>query len=147
MKPYSKKERPARRGKLFNRRFSTSIASLTPLLAGVFYSVTVFSDNVTLEAIPKSCVALHRGQKCFGDVTIRWQASGAAVLCLFRNLEENELICSSRSRVSYKVEYASATSEQYTLKDVAGKTVASVTVSTAWVYRTGKRSSSSWRLF
>lgn len=52
-------------------------------------------------------------------------------------------------RNSYSHDYASATSETFYLRREESEmsNLAEVTISTSWVYRTNRRSSSGWRLF
>lgn len=103
---------------------------------------------VTLTALPASCVALHRGQLCFQDIRFTWVGDDDLNYCLYSDTHELLLSCGNGGKEAFIHEYSSETSEAFSLRvGVSGATVASVTVNTAWVYRTGKRSSSGWRLF
>jgi len=131
---------------------SSKVSKLLAHAITVFLILTVVSTDArsnefSFNAIPSSCVALHRGQKCFADITLSWFSPDRALLCVFRNEEQDALICSSNARSEFQFRYATASSERYSLRDTSGNTLATVIVSAAWVYRTGKRSSSSWRLF
>lgn len=105
------------------------------------------SDYV-LTAKPISCVALHKGQRCFIRVTLRWNVPDNQEYCLFNEYEPDPLVCSSVASGRFVTAYASDSSIQFELRAADDNTlVASATVNTSWVYRTGRRSSSSWRLF
>lgn|GEM_PF-3672727 len=121
--------------------------AITFFLILTLVSTVARSNQFSFNAVPSSCVALHRGQKCFADITLSWFSPDRALLCVFRNEEQNALICSSNAKSEFQFRYATESSEKYSLRDTSGNTLATVLVSTAWVYRTGKRSSSSWRLF
>ncbi len=104
--------------------------------------------KVQLQVTPSSCVALHRGQVCFQRLQLRWNNPAGRRLCLFLQPLEEALHCSTVSPAVYRHEYRSAESEVFILREaVSGEVLSTATVTTAWVYRTGKRSSSGWRLF
>jgi len=117
------------------------------LLGLVFHAGIACGNDFTFKAVPASCVALHKGQRCFMDLALSWQSSGKMELCVFRDNSIAAIACSSKSQVQVNVKYSSDKAHDYWLRDKAGNTLASVQVKTAWVYRTGRRSSSSWRLF
>ncbi|MGQ7845845.1 DUF3019 domain-containing protein [Granulosicoccus sp. 3-233] len=104
--------------------------------------------TVQLQVTPSSCVALHRGQVCFQRLQLRWNNPEGRRLCLFHQPLEEALHCTTVSPAVYRHEYRSAESEVFILREaVSGEVLSTATVTTAWVYRTGKRSSSGWRLF
>ena len=101
-----------------------------------------------LQVTPASCVALHRGQVCFQRLQLRWSNPAGHHLCLFLQSDGEALHCTSLLSASYRHDYGSDDSEVFVLRrGVSGEVLATATVSTVWVYRTGKRSSSGWRLF
>jgi len=105
-------------------------------------------QTVLLTAMPTSCVALHRGQQCYQRIQLSWLNAQGERYCLFVEDSDTLLYCSSGAETFYLHDYSSKTSESYSLRlGEQGEIVSSVTVSTAWVYRTGRRSSSGWRLF
>lgn len=107
-----------------------------------------FYDLYRLSVKPETCVALHKGQRCFTQVVLSWSVPDNQQYCLFNTAEDTALHCSTANRVTFTIDYASDTSTLFELRQGSdGQPVASATVSTAWVYRTGRRSSSSWRLF
>lgn len=104
--------------------------------------------TVDLRVTPASCVALHRGQVCFQRLQLRWKNPEGLRLCLFHQAASEALHCTAVSTALYRHEYHSDDSEVFTLREaMSGEVLATATVTTAWVYRTGKRSSSGWRLF
>ena len=103
---------------------------------------------IQLHVKPASCVALHKGQKCFQKIQIYWESSNDREYCLYSDTQQLQLVCATGSVRSFLHNYASESSEAFSLRLASnGETVATVAVNTAWVYRTGKRSSSGWRLF
>lgn len=97
---------------------------------------------------PSSCVALHRNQFCYQTIQLHWTSDGKQQYCLFNDSSNVLLYCSSQVSSIYIHKYASKSSEAYTLRvGETGVVVSQVSVSTSWVYRTGRRSSSGWRLF
>lgn len=106
------------------------------------------ATSYSLEAKPESCVALHKGQRCFIRVTLSWTSPGTGEYCIFEDLGKDALYCSSSETGQLVVNYASASSIVYQLRKIeVDQPVAFARVSTSWVYRTGRRSSSSWRIF
>lgn len=111
-------------------------------------TVDVSQNGHSLKAMPSSCVALHRGQICYQRIRFDWTSSNAQRLCLFHEDGDTLLHCSVNPTVRYVHDYSSPTSESYTLRvGEMGPVLSRVTVHTSWVYRTGRRSSSGWRLF
>ena len=97
---------------------------------------------------PASCVALHKGQRCFQNIRFLLEADDDREYCLYSDTHELKLFCANSDDAEFEHNYASESSESFSLRlSATGLTVATITVNTAWVYRTGKRSSSGWRLF
>ncbi|MFK7852530.1 MAG: DUF3019 domain-containing protein [Granulosicoccus sp.] len=106
------------------------------------------TNGIELLAKPTSCVALHRGQVCFQSILFSWKVQDAGEYCLYKIKADTPLSCASGNLTGVAHEYSSKSSETFVLKQGRqGPEVAKVTINTAWVYRTGRRSSSSWRLF
>ncbi len=103
---------------------------------------------LTLVAKPTSCVALHRGQMCFQKIRFTWESDSSNSYCLYQDGLETALYCSRSAKSSYIHEYASESFQSFSLLDIgSGNIVSTLKINTAWVYRTGRRSSSGWRLF
>ena len=106
------------------------------------------ASGVQLIAKPSNCVALHRGQMCFQRIVFSWTTTVPRRYCLFQEDQESAIVCAQGSQEEVMYDYASKSSERFILRqDETGPLVAELTINTAWVYRTGRRSSSSWRLF
>jgi len=131
------------------RKKSTWLIWISLCLA-ISYPATAdtYAGNVQLNVKPASCVALHRGQLCFQKIRFFWVAGDDSEHCLYSDTQNRLLFCANGDSDNFIHGYASETSESFSLRlSSSGLTVATVTVNTAWVYRTGKRSSSGWRLF
>lgn len=103
---------------------------------------------VELNAKPATCVALHRGQVCFQRIFFSWKVADIKQYCLYKQNQVAPMVCSKGSQKAVAHHYSSKSSETFILRQGReGPQVAQFTVNTAWVYRTGRRSSSSWRLF
>lgn len=113
----------------------------------------VVSDLTTssLKARPETCVALHKGQRCYARIRLSWSDLPESRFCLYAVArdEQERLACWSGMQRDHLVhEYAAAASVDYRLVDeVDDFTLGNVTVRTGWVYRSSRRSASGWRLF
>jgi len=104
--------------------------------------------DVQLMAKPASCVALHKGQKCFQKIVFSWTSKAKSHTCLFSDATGERLFCSTEPDARFVYQYASTASLTFSLRSESDdRTLATTTIRNAWVYRTGKRSSSGWRLF
>ncbi|MDB4223689.1 DUF3019 domain-containing protein [Granulosicoccus sp.] len=105
-------------------------------------------NGFQIKVRPASCVALHKGQRCFQNIRFFLEIDDEREYCLYSDTHELKLFCANISGAEFVHAYASESSELFSLRlSATGLTVATITVNTAWVYRTGKRSSSGWRLF
>ncbi|WP_052379850.1 MULTISPECIES: DUF3019 domain-containing protein [unclassified Pseudoalteromonas] len=104
--------------------------------------------NATLVVTPKSCVALHKGQKCYLEVTFDWQAK-LNDYCLVNNTRSQVMKCwSDKNSGQYSFDFQSTQSNDFSLQLQDSNTdVAHAQIVVAWVYKSKKRSKSSWRLF
>ena len=108
----------------------------------------VLTRRVKLHVKPATCVALHRGQVCYQRIVFSWKVADIEQYCLFTQNQDAPLVCSNGSQKGVAHDYSSKSSETFILRQGReGPQVAQFTINTAWVYRTGSRSSSSWRLF
>ena len=121
---------------------------LGPGLRSALAEPLLSDKDVSLRVTPASCVALHKGQYCFQQLTLSWRTPTGYRLCLFGDSSGQPLHCTSASQTEFQHDYRSQTAESFVLRQgESGPVVSQVSVTTAWVYRTGKRSSSGWRLF
>lgn len=104
--------------------------------------------NAKLVVTPKSCVALHKGQKCYLEVTFNWQAK-LNNYCLVNNTQNQIMKCwSDKNSGQYSFDFQSTQSNDFSLQlQDSNKDVAHAQIVVAWVYKSKKRSKSSWRLF
>ena len=101
-----------------------------------------------LKAKPASCVSLHKGQLCYQKILFTWQSSGDVEYCLHNDELELLIYCSAEKSSRFVYEYASKSSVVFSLRARNNnQSISATTVRNAWVYRTGRRSSSGWRLF
>lgn len=109
----------------------------------------VYGENlVKLSAKPDSCVALHRGQRCFMTVKLSWSTTLDSDVCIHIGNAAEPLICVVPTQRAVSVEYQSPKSMLFSLKERnKTKVLADVMVQTVWVHRSSRRSSSGWRLF
>ncbi len=121
---------------------------LGPGLRSALAEPLLSEQAVSLGVSPTTCVALHKGQHCFQQLTLSWRTPTGYRLCLFGDSSGKPLHCTSAALTEFKHEYRSKTAESFVLRQgESGPVVSQISVTTAWVYRTGKRSSSGWRLF
>lgn len=110
---------------------------------------TTPSSDTRLRARPVTCIALHKEQICFQEVTLSWSTLEQGDYCLYVDERKRPLTCWFHNSLrNYTHNYQSADSMRYELREGSSDDVmAEVIVNTSWVYRTGRRSSSGWRLF
>jgi hypothetical protein len=101
-----------------------------------------------LTVTPKNCVALHKGQKCYLEVTFDWQAK-LNNYCLVNSTRSQVMKCwSNKQTGQYSFDFQSTQTNDFTLQVQNSKmNVAHAKIVVAWVYKSKKRSKSSWRLF
>ena len=104
---------------------------------------------ITLAVSPLTCVALHKKQVCYKTLDFRWSTLPTGRYCLHASDLDTALHCWSHSDPTrLLVDYASASEITYELRaEGRDDALASIVVKTSWVYRTGRRSASGWRLF
>jgi len=107
------------------------------------------TTKAILNANPVTCVALHKDQVCFQQITLSWSQLAPGDYCLYIEDVKRPLTCWFDNTLnSFVHEYESADSIRYELREGSSDdSMATVSVNTSWVYRTGRRSSSGWRLF
>lgn len=111
------------------------------------------AQEITLEATPSKCVALHQGQMCYSTVTFDWQPQKGALaqetLCLHEENIDRPLACwQGKERLSFEHHFESSKSLHYFLRlSTDNKPLASTKVSVAWVYKSSRKSQSGWRMF
>jgi len=137
----------------------------TPILLLVvcwFISVSVKADTVKsiptpsnsshsaeLKVTPKPCVALHKGQKCYLEVTFSWQHSQVSNYCLVNTTINKTMRCwKQQTKGEFSFDFQSKLSNDFALRSQKSAIdIARTTIPVAWVYKSSKRAKSTWRLF
>ncbi len=120
------------------------------VLATGYCAPAVANDaTIKLKVRPVTCVALHKGQTCHKNLRFSWSSLPAGRYCLHASDNVNPLQCwQHNARINLTASYRSATKVRYELRqENSDAPLAHAEVKTSWVYRTSRRSSSSWRLF
>ncbi|MBR9727176.1 DUF3019 domain-containing protein [Shewanella intestini] len=112
------------------------------------------TDITDFTATPEQCVALHKGQMCYQDVTFKWSTPNAGKYCLMQsNTNENPpqqpITCwegQALTQYSYSFENTTTTTFQL-IRQGQPQPLAKVKVVVTWVYKAPKQSQSGWRLF
>lgn len=119
------------------------------LLWSLSVSAVQAADNpIVLTATPQRCVSLHKGQTCYQDITIQWQATELTSVCLINLSTKQQIACwDNANNIKLQFAFASANNQLFALINASGETVATTEVSVAWVYKSSKRTKDTWRLF
>lgn len=102
-----------------------------------------------LTVTPKPCVALHKGQKCYLEVTFRWQHPQVSNYCLVNTTTNKSIICwQQQTKGEFSFDFQSKLSNNFALRNQESTIdIARTTIPVAWVYKSSKRAKSTWRLF
>ncbi len=106
-------------------------------------------SNKILMVTPEQCIALHKGQQCYLDVTFRWQLSVRDNVCLI-DVDAKKLIHCWQQQSSGEIsfEFQSGKSKSYVLRLQQNEAVIDTArINVAWVYSSSRRAKASWRLF
>jgi hypothetical protein len=107
------------------------------------------SQGVLLEVTPERCISLHKGQTCYQEVTFTWQHPQANDYCLV-NVTRNQVVQCWRqtSTGEASFDFQSTVSNDFALRPKQqNRDLARAQIIVASVYKSSKRSKSSWRLF
>lgn len=119
------------------------------LASNSYASSSEIARNAQLKVTPKPCVALHKGQKCYLEVTFSWQHPQVSNYCLV-NITTNKLMkCwQQQAKGKFSFDFQSKLSNDFVLrKEGSTKDLANARIPVAWVYKSYKRPKSTWRLF
>jgi len=137
-----------------NKKMLKAVGLTSCFLSTMLVSMTSKAQNtplneVILSVTPEKCVALHKGQTCYLDVSFQWQAPKAGSYCLHNVTLDKRLNCWQSQRAGeFKLDFQSAEDHQFALRTLHSKAdLAQAKVVVAWVYKSSKRAKSSWRLF
>jgi len=102
-----------------------------------------------LTVTPKQCIALHKGQMCYLDVTFQWQQPTKDNYCLINTTTNSTVKCwndSKNSALDY--DFKAKKSHIFALRVAnSNKDIAIASIPVVWVYQSKRRTKSSWRLF
>ena len=107
------------------------------------------SQLAQLKVTPKPCVALHKGQKCYLEVTFSWQHPQVSNYCLVNTSINKTMRCwKQQTKGEFSFDFQSKLSNNFALRSQESTTdIARATIPVAWVYKSSKRVKSTWRLF
>ena len=117
--------------------------------SSVYASSTDSINTVQLEVTPKPCVALRKGQKCYLEVTFNWRHPKVSNYCLVNSTTSKTMKCwQQQAKGEFSFDFQSRQSNNFVLrKQESSIDIARATIPVAWVYKSSKRSKSTWRLF
>jgi len=107
------------------------------------------SQLAQLKVTPKPCVALHKGQKCYLEVTFSWQHPQVSNYCLVNSTTNKTMKCwQQQARGEFSFDFQSKLTNDFALRNQESTIdIARTTIPVAWVYKSSKRAKSTWRLF
>lgn len=102
-----------------------------------------------LEVTPKRCIALHKGQKCYLEVTFKWRQSTISDYCLVNTTTNKTIKCwQQQGEGQLNFDFQSKLSNDFVLrKPNSTIDLARTRIPVAWVYKSNKRPKSTWRIF
>lgn len=106
-------------------------------------------DNNALTVTPKQCIALHKGQLCYLDVTFKWQQPKSGNYCLVNTTTSNLVKCwNNLKQANLEYDFNALETHQFALRrSQSDVDIATTVIPVVWVYKSKRRSKSSWRLF
>ncbi len=104
--------------------------------------------NFALSVKPAKCIALRKGQDCFQTLKFHWRTPQQGEYCLTIQGLDKPLHCwQGNSEKVYVYEFVSQETRRFSLRNHNGDVLREVEVVVAWVYNSGRRESTGWRLF
>ncbi|KGJ92449.1 DUF3019 domain-containing protein [Thalassotalea sp. ND16A] len=120
-------------------------------MLGLLLSFNSKADSTVpmLKLSPKQCIALHQGKKCYVDIELQWRTPEIGDYCLFSSQQRSPLTCWQQDdKGEFKKEIVANQNVIFILKaHGSNKSIATVELEMAWVYKKNSRSRSSWRIF
>ena len=122
-----------------------SMALFTPYS----FADTATASDTMLSVTPERCVALRKGQTCYLEVDFQWQTPEKGAFCLYNLTLNKKVNCWQAQRSGqYKLDFQATKDHHFSLREQGNiRDLAATKVVVAWVYKSTKRSKSSWRLF
>ena len=102
-----------------------------------------------LSVTPKQCIALHKGQLCYLDVTFKWQQPVSGNYCLVNITTDDLVKCwSNREQADLPYDFNAIETHKFALRhSQSDVNIATTQIPVVWVYKSKRRAKSSWRLF
>ena len=106
------------------------------------------ANTAQLQVTPERCIALHKGQKCYLEVTFKWRHSQISDYCLVNTTTNKIIKCwQQQAKGQFNFDFQSKISNDFALrKQKSAINLAHTQIPVAWVYKSTKRSKLSWRL-
>lgn len=125
-----------------------TLSAVFSLLLASPISVEAAPTNA-LSVTPKQCIALHKGQLCYLDVTFKWQQPTSGNYCLVNITTNNLVKCWSNSeQADLAYDFSAIETHKFALRhSQSDVNIATAQIPVVWVYKSKRRAKSSWRLF
>ena len=126
------------------------IASLCLMITGSVAASSVdIAQAAHLEVTPERCIALHKGQKCYLEVTFKWRHSQISDYCLVNTTTNKIIKCwQQQNKGQFSFDFQSKLTNDFALrKQKSAIYLARTQIPVAWVYKSTKRQKSTWRRF
>jgi len=106
-------------------------------------------EQAQLSVTPERCIALHKGQTCYLEVTFSWQTPKIDDYCLVNTTTSRVITCwQQEKKGQFGFDFQSTISNDFVVRSQkSGKIHAMAQIPVAWVYKSSKRAKSTWRLF
>lgn len=132
--------------------FKTSLTSFLLIFSLGWLPSTIAQQlDVTMQATPARCVALHQGQTCYQLIDISWLITKKGSYCLFISSSAQALTCwqqSDKQTGFFQYDVQSTEDVVFSIKNMhSQQTLAQLRFEIAWVYNQSQQRRSSWRLF
>ena len=107
------------------------------------------ASTKALSVTPKQCIALHKGQLCYLDVTFKWQQPVSGNYCLVNITTDDLVKCwSNREQADLAYDFNAIETHKFALRhSQSDVNIATAQIPVVWVYKSKRRAKSSWRLF
>jgi len=125
-------------------------AAAVLMMAMALSSLPKASHAAGLSTTPDKCISLRKGQMCFQNIQLQWNATQPDNYCLIveDNIEPIECWKNSKSgSTTFAFGAAEPVSFSLVRETDLQTSIAQSTVDLVWVYKTKKRRRTSWRLF
>jgi len=129
--------------------FASIYISIPTMAVSSKDQLSSITPSAQLTVTPKPCVALHKGQTCYLEVTFSWQHPQVNNYCLVNITTNKTITCwQKQAQGKFSFDFQSTSSNDFALRGQASDIdLAQTRIPVAWVYKSSKRAKSTWRLF